>query len=265
MVSRYLQSEQCPICQRNGRDISKDNLAVYDDGHKYCFACGYFVPSPQTMITTKEKLTQPTEASMNGTAPTAPNPTKCLPLPADISGNLHPSAKRWLLGYGLTAEEQKKFWWSEVEQQLIYCIFDVEGRLVFWQARNFNRDRPKYISSGPLKDHLHILGHEGALLVVEDVVSAVKLSREYQSLPLFGSHITRENLIRIRDFGLGKKGELGFWLDPDKVAEAVKLRNISRELGINAFTVIGTRDPKAYNHNEIIELVEFSRRTDLGI
>ena len=256
MASRYLQSDQCPMCQRNGRDTSKDNLAIYSDGHKYCYACGYFVPAPKTIVTTKENLTKPKEGSMDGTT------TKCLALPSDISGNLSPAAKRWLLGYGLTAEEQKKFLWSEAEQQLIYCIFDVEGTLVWWQARNFTQALPKYKSSGPLKDHLHILGHEGPLMVVEDAVSAIKLSREYQSLPLFGSHITRENLIRIRDFGLGKEGEIGFWLDPDKVSESIRLRNQARELGIKAFSIIGTRDPKAYNHNEIIELVEFSRQVD---
>ena len=256
-MSRYLQSEQCPICHRQGKDTSGDNLAVYDDGHKYCYACGYFVPSPSTTASTKEKVMKTTEAPMNGST------TKCMALPADVSGSLSPSAKRWLLGYGLTAEEQKKFWWSETEQQLIYCIFDVEGNLVYWIARNFNRERPnKYQASGPIKDHLHILGHEGPLLIVEDAVSAVKLSREYQSMPLFGAHITRENLIRIRDFGLGKDGVIGFWLDPDKVNESIKFRNQARELGMKAFSVIGTRDPKAYNHNEIIELVEYSQRAE---
>ena len=256
-MSRLIRNDTCPICQSHGRDLSGDNLAVYDDEHKYCYGCGYYVPSPKTIATTKEKLTTTNEAKMDGTT------TKCLPLPADVSGHLSPAAKRWLLGYGLTVEEQKKFWWSEVEQQLIYCIFDVEGTLVFWIARNFNRDIPnKYQASGPIKDHLHILGHEGPLLIVEDAVSAVKLSREYQAMPLFGAHITRESLIRIRDFGLGKDGEIGFWLDPDKVSESIKFRNQARELGMRAFSIIGTRDPKAYNHNEIIELVEYSRTAE---
>lgn len=36
-----IKKEQCPACAKNGGDTSKDNLAVYDDGGKYCFACGY--------------------------------------------------------------------------------------------------------------------------------------------------------------------------------------------------------------------------------
>tara|TARA_Y100000310_G_C20680503_1_gene815652 strand:+ start:1423 stop:3153 length:1731 start_codon:yes stop_codon:yes gene_type:complete len=34
--------ERCPKCASQGMDKSADNLAVYDDGHKYCFACGYY-------------------------------------------------------------------------------------------------------------------------------------------------------------------------------------------------------------------------------
>ncbi len=35
--------EPCPKCQEMGNDNSGDNLVVYSDGHKYCFACQYFV------------------------------------------------------------------------------------------------------------------------------------------------------------------------------------------------------------------------------
>ena len=33
--SKYVRKEPCPECG------SKDNLAIYDDGHGYCFGCGY--------------------------------------------------------------------------------------------------------------------------------------------------------------------------------------------------------------------------------
>lgn len=41
--SRAVSKEQCPECARHGRDRSEDNLVVYDDGHKYCYACEYFI------------------------------------------------------------------------------------------------------------------------------------------------------------------------------------------------------------------------------
>lgn len=38
---KVVSREACPICQLNGGDTSGDNLTVYEDGHKYCFACGH--------------------------------------------------------------------------------------------------------------------------------------------------------------------------------------------------------------------------------
>lgn len=40
--SNLVSREQCPSCATKGRDNSGDNLAVYDDGHKYCHACGEY-------------------------------------------------------------------------------------------------------------------------------------------------------------------------------------------------------------------------------
>ena len=39
--SQAIGTEPCPECRKNGGDSSGDNLVRYDDGHGYCFACGY--------------------------------------------------------------------------------------------------------------------------------------------------------------------------------------------------------------------------------
>ena len=41
-MSNLISRERCPSCASAGRDTSHDNLAVYDDGHKYCFSCNYY-------------------------------------------------------------------------------------------------------------------------------------------------------------------------------------------------------------------------------
>ena len=33
---------RCPQCAVRGLDTSEDNLAIYNDGHKYCYGCGYY-------------------------------------------------------------------------------------------------------------------------------------------------------------------------------------------------------------------------------
>ena len=40
-VSKAIGKEPCPKCRSKGNDTSGDNFVVYDDGHKYCYACTY--------------------------------------------------------------------------------------------------------------------------------------------------------------------------------------------------------------------------------
>ena len=60
-MSNVINKEQCPACASHGRDNSHDNLAVYDDGHKYCFACEHYEHGDN-----KEKvmITQPNSPSL---------------------------------------------------------------------------------------------------------------------------------------------------------------------------------------------------------
>lgn len=41
--STFIGKSPCPSCRESGEDKSGDNLAVYDDGHGYCFKCGHVV------------------------------------------------------------------------------------------------------------------------------------------------------------------------------------------------------------------------------
>jgi twinkle protein len=41
LQSNFISKAPCPSCRSNGEDKTGDNLAVYDDGHGYCFKCGH--------------------------------------------------------------------------------------------------------------------------------------------------------------------------------------------------------------------------------
>lgn len=45
--SKVLRHEQCPDCAKHGRDNAGDNLAVYDDGHSFCFSCSHYIHGDQ--------------------------------------------------------------------------------------------------------------------------------------------------------------------------------------------------------------------------
>lgn len=36
--SKLIRREACPLCISEGHDLSQDNLAIYDDGHEFCYA-----------------------------------------------------------------------------------------------------------------------------------------------------------------------------------------------------------------------------------
>jgi len=252
----------CPVCRRDHHDNTGDNLARYDDGHEWCYRCGYYIPPELTVEVVKNKLMAPPTQNDNSSV-------DCDNLPTDINAQVGVAGNLWLQQYGLTLEEKKKFWWSESEEQLIYPIFDVQGQLVFWQARNFREGNKKYYTSGRVKDHLHILGDSGPLILVEDVISSIKVSRpklegmSYQCMPLFGSIISKELLIRLRHHGLmnsGPSSELGIWLDPDKKVDTLRYTRLARELGIKAFPIITGSDPKCYAMFEIRQYIELARQ-----
>jgi twinkle protein len=45
-------TEPCPKCRDMGNDNSGDNLVVYSDDHKYCFACQYYVKGDNEIMNT---------------------------------------------------------------------------------------------------------------------------------------------------------------------------------------------------------------------
>jgi len=54
-MSKIKDRVQCPACANSGRDTSRDNLCVYEDGGKHCFACGHHEGAYSNMSTTVQK------------------------------------------------------------------------------------------------------------------------------------------------------------------------------------------------------------------
>lgn len=56
-----VRHEACSKCREEGRDRSGDNLAVYEDGSKHCFSCGYTVPSVEWLLENGKELIEEEE------------------------------------------------------------------------------------------------------------------------------------------------------------------------------------------------------------
>lgn len=111
----------CPRCKERGGDWQDDNLALYSDGHAYCFACGYYqAPNGEKM------------KAENTSGRKAPSPL----IPA---GEYVPLGKR-----GLSAETCRKFGYSVGRYQgqpvHIAPYYDQRGVLVAQHLRLPDKD-----------------------------------------------------------------------------------------------------------------------------
>ncbi len=274
MSTGGIRREQCPRCKSLGRDTSRDNLAVYSDGHKYCYGCGYYYGgSIQDRLARK-----PEREKMKAT----------IDFPEDYTTNIPVEAAVWLRKYDITRSEIEnyKIGYSPSRELLIFPIFGEGETIIAWQGRNFKKEfidawgelpdgtrvkygqRPvppkrKYLTFGPVRDIQFIVEPVNSkwpdlLVVVEGFIDALKVGRVAPTMPLWGSYMPLETIIRASK----RFGRLAIWLDMDKTKEAVK--TAVRASQYIPTTVIQTAlDPKEYNETSISLDIDKALKTPL--
>lgn len=259
--SKFIKHEPCPNCG------SSDALAVYDDGHKHCFSCKHHVKSNSYSRSAIRKVQH--NNNKNDPVPS---------LPSDFSTDLPTEGLKWLMKYGLTLGEisLNSFGWSQqgfminirpngaasatrtpnpiqYAPLLVMPIFDTYQNLLMWQARYFGSERrcPKYWTKGN-RGCFHILGNESpTITLVEDLVSAVKVSRHGTCMPIFGSEISNE----VATVLSSRFVNLNIWLDKDKLDYA-NGRSRSLQLLFDRVRIINTEvDPKETSDADIRERI----------
>jgi hypothetical protein len=247
---------RCPKCEKQGQDQKGDNLAVYSDGHAYCFACGYYKPAPLT-----EQLRSLSNQDAN---PRTDHPTSII-LPGDSSFSIPPVALSWLRRYQITDKEihDYKICWSDEKQLLYLPIYDKDTLLAF-SARYFgpNADHPKYLTGGLRRDCFKVFGNrhgrQTPTILVEDFISAARIARSYCAIPLLRAHFPISLI-----FGLLKHTDcIRVWLDFNKAKEALKLTQRARQWVPDCDTIITELDPKDYSDEEINQFVTKSLKTN---
>lgn len=240
-MGRFSHHEPCPKCRENGRDRRGNNLGVYDDGSKYCYSCGYH---------SHGKPTIPVAIQLEQQLPSS------LSLPDDVEPYYPAQCLVWVGQYELNKNDlyTNKCLWSEHLQRLIFPIYSSEGReLLAWQGRYFGTDRakPKWFSYGKLDTVFHIFNRErsrGSLVVVEDIVSAIKLGKVgHAVMPLFGSYISQKKMASLKLL----TAHLTIWLDPDKYKEAVKFCKEANIISLPCTVVNTDKDPKEVSFEEL--------------
>ena len=251
-MSHLITHSRCPRCANLGRDISKDNLGEYSDGHAYCYSCGYHKPGNlKSRIVSSDISETVTSGGLN--------------FPEDYIKYIPREVYLWLNKYKLTHTEinQHKFGWSENRKLFVMPVYQGD-ELLMWQGRDFsgNPKAKKYLTHGPASDILHIIesplqdnDERDIIVVTEGLLDAIKVGRVYNAMPLWGSHMP---LKTIRRLAMRFK-RLGIWLDSDKLVEAVKTALRASQF-IETFVVHSERDPKEQDINWIQTYVRLGLR-----
>ena len=224
-MSNFIKLGPCPHCG------SKDNRAEYTNGY-WCFGCSKYEPKNDT-------------ESLRNRYRTGKDITKEI---LNTTGDIPMKPMQWLLKYNITQEEIRKYGisWEPIKKLLVLI-----QRKDYWQGRNFGFSKIKYLSNG--NKPLTIYGEGDILLVVEDVLSAIKIARlrheGYCATPLLGSSMSKHAETQL----VKRYKNIHVWLDRDKAKSAVSIRNRLRSLGINSRAIITPLDPKEYNRTEIKE------------
>ena len=220
-MAQYIHHEPCPSCG------SRDNLARYSDGGAFCYGCHYverathFVPK-SNVKKEYEKIPR-------------------------LSHEFSSECISWVQQYDVSLEEllRRGCGWNDERKQLVFTFEDTDC----WQARNFgatkhgNNPRSKYYTQGDVNELIPIYssGHnDGRLVVVEDCISAIKVARHCDSMPVLGSHVSNGKLHRLSKLF----HTIYFWLDSDKLKESRNAADRARVIGINSSVIFTEDDPK---------------------
>ena len=249
-MSSCIRHEPCPKCGPV-QDGSGDNLGVYDDGHKWCFACGYFVPASRIISIQDVRLRLSQRADKNFAAPPV--------LPGDHTYIIPIHAYKWLKQYDLTDEEINKhrIGWSAQYERIIFPVYDDAGNLLMWQGRycpfpdSPKEKRSKYVMPVRNEKVLTLLGapptKDGMVCVVEDFLSAIKVARICSSCCLWGSEVS---LTRLKRLSL-LFPHIILWLDNDKAAHSIKCVTKARPYFEKVSGIYTEKDPKTYSTEEL--------------
>lgn len=171
-------------------------------------------------------------------------------------------ARSWLYRAGMSNEDIKEqgIYYHERSQRVVLPVL-MAGRLVYWQARGFDPDRPKYLNPQTDKTSLvaSFSGEKGTrtLALTEDILSAWKVAHRggCDAWCLLGTNLTDATFARILDAGYDR---VLVWLDPDPagVRGTDKAIRKLRGYGVDARRINSDKDPKLLHGFELRAIVK---------
>lgn len=177
-------------------------------------------------------------------------------LPSDFSKAIPSAGLAWLLKYGVTPEEIQMFGigYSKREGRVILPVYS-NNELVYWQGRyigDHKRDEvAKYRNQKAMgRNDLYfrnITAHTTDIVLVEDIISAIKVGRVTSCIALLYATIPLDLIKQLAS----TYDTVWIWLDPDKAAYTARMLMRCRSLGYPVRRIYTDKDPKYYTEEEI--------------
>jgi len=220
----------------------------------YCFRCG---DNPFEM---KGELSLAELAHIKELNENALKQRLPLSLPEDFTRDIPLAGRLWLYSGGLTESMWSAYGigYSPNLERVILPVYKINTskELVWYQCRAIHKGQsPKYIQPSDSRDTVlfESAGKETdtRCVVVEDILSAIKVGRTRKAFSLLGTKITTPQTNT-----LSKYKEVTTWLDSDKagVTGAYSIRK-ALQLVTEVRNVVTEKDPKCYSDKEIKEIL----------
>ena len=243
-------------CNKCGEGTNTNAMMISHSLKSYngfCFACNnqpFEMKGTQTLQELSE-LKRINNESLR--QPENERPT----LPEDFTTNIPLEGRLWLYSNGITDILLRKhnIGYSKRLRRVIMPIYDSEGTLVWYQCRALlDGQVPKYLQ--PSGDKAGLLFQStpadtnkasNSLVVVEDIMSAIRVGEVWDTISLLGTKADTDQLIT-----LSKYDHVVTWLDSDKAGKRGSA-GIRQALSILTETrdVCTEHDPKTYSRQQI--------------
>jgi hypothetical protein len=249
------------ICSDNGKTPA---MAVTRDtgGWKwFCHRCkesGFIGDTYNSPLDTTKKITtlgKEVDNSQSNIIPSfPPDFTPMINHNGCTNVNVPFEAYSWLWKYGLKDEDlfEFGFGWSQKYKRVILPIFTRGnfGTLLGWVGRNvLDKEKAKYYIQKPKKSDRIYFTLEGSaddddkVILVEDCLSAIKLNKylNVKTIALLTTSIDNNLINKL------KGNKVFVWLDSDVLSQSVAMVSRLRQLGVSAYHIYTTNDPKCHN------------------
>jgi len=189
-------------------------------------------------------------------------------LPEDYTLDVPMAKAGWFMKVGISPElaRQYRIGYSPSFDRIVLPIYNEADDLVALQMRACKADqKPKYLNpTGPKVNGAVFWSNstlEGAGVVTEDILSAIKVGKVLNAASILGTNMTDERALKI---ARRWRRHVILWLDPDKAGwkgtvEAVRQLTMQ---GCTVSRIVSEKDPKHYNLEQIEEYIQRSTRID---